>query len=190
LNKDLPAEHNGGGYLAYRATFAKPGGSLGSHVHEYGIWGRSLPAGSSGEDRPRVSFRCTACLLLLFPLSAWAASSHHSHSGRPAPEDPGYVFALATANRFLNAWQTGDLETGTVLLSDHIRHSRNPDEIEQFFSGGADRAFEITHGKGNRGRRRFPVVLVTGEGRRVHRKFFEIILVNTGKNDWAVDRLP
>jgi hypothetical protein len=143
-----------------------------------------------GRDRPRVSFRWKAFLLLLFPLSAWAAGSHHPHSGRPAPEDPGYVFALAAANRFLDAWQTENLEAGTVLLSDHVRHSRNPDEIEQFFSGGADRAFEIMHGNGNRGRCRFPVVLVTGEGRRVHRKYSEIILVNTGKNDWVVDKLP
>jgi hypothetical protein len=137
-----------------------------------------------------VSFRWTTSLLLLFPLWTWAASSHHPHSGQPAAEDPGYVLALATANRFLHAWQTGDLEAGMVLLSDHVRRSRNPDEIEQFFSGGADRAFEISHGKGNRGRCRFPVVLVTGEGRQIHRKFSEIILVNTGKNDWAVDTLP
>lgn len=176
--------------LAYGAAFAKPGGSLGSGVHECGIWSRSLPAGSSWEDRPRVSFWRTAFLLLLFPLSAWAANSHHPHSSRPALEDPSYVFALSTANRFLYAWQTGDLGAGTVLLSDHVRHSRNPDEIEQFFSSGANRAFEIMHGKGNHGRRRFPVVLITGEGRRVQRKFSEIILVNTGKNDWAVDKLP
>jgi hypothetical protein len=90
----------------------------------------------------------------------------------------------------MHAWQTGDLEGGTVLLSDHVRRSSNPDEIEQFFSGSADRAFEITHGKRNRGRFRFPVVLLTREGRRVHRKFSEIVLVNTGKNDWAVDTLP
>jgi hypothetical protein len=129
-------------------------------------------------------------MLLLFPLWAGGAGSRHPRSGQSAPEDPGYVFALATANLFLHAWQTGDLEAGTVLLSDHVRHSRNPDELEQFFSGSADRAFEITHGKGNRGRCRFPVVLLTGEGRRVHRKFSEIVLVNTGKNDWAVDKLP
>jgi len=180
----------GAACLAYGATFAKPGGRPGSHVRESGDWGRSLLAGFSWEDRPRVSFRWTASLLLLFPLGVWAASSHHPHSGHPAPEDPGYVLALATANRFLHAWQTGDLEAGMVLLSDHVRHSRNPDEIEQFFSGAADRAFEIMHGKGKPGRCRFPVVLVTGEGRRTHRKFSEIILVNTGKNDWVVDKLP
>jgi hypothetical protein len=154
-----------------------------------GSWSRSLPADSSRKDR-RVSCRWAAFVLLLFPLSAMAASSHHPHSGRPGLEDPGYVLALATANRFLHAWETGDLEAGTVLLSDHVRHSSNPDKIEQLFSGGADRAFEITRGKVNRGRCRFPVVLVTGEGRRVHRKFSQIIVVNTGKNDWAVDTLP
>jgi hypothetical protein len=167
-----------------------PRARLGSDIHECGNLGRNLSADSTWEDRCRVSYRLTAFMLLLFPLSVWAASSHHLHSGPPAAEDPDYVLALATANRFLHAWQTGDLEGGTVLLSDHVRHSRNPDEIEQFFSSGADRAFEITHGKGNRGRCRFPVVLVTGEGRRVHRKFSEIVLVNTGKNDWVVDRLP
>jgi hypothetical protein len=166
------------------------GGRLGSDVYKRGKPGRSFLAGSSWDDRRPVSFRWTAFVLLLFPLSALAASSRHPHSGQPAPEDPGYVFALATANRFMHAWQTGDLEGGTVLLSDHVRHSSNPDEIEQFFSGSADRAFEITHGKANRGRCRFPVVLLTREGRRVHRKFSEIVLVNTGKNDWAVDTLP
>jgi len=155
-----------------------------------GIWAeicRPLPITRTAG---RVTFRWTAFLLLLFSLAAWAANSHHPHSGQPAPDDPGYVFALATANRFLHAWQTGDLEGGTVLLSDHMRRSSNPDEIERFFSGSAERAFEITHGKANRGRCRFPVVLLTREGRRVHRKFSEIVLVNAGKNDWAVDTLP
>jgi hypothetical protein len=154
-----------------------------------GSWSRSQSADSSRKDR-RVSCRWAAFVLLLFPLSAMAASSHHPHSGQPGLEDPSYVLALATANRFLHAWQTGDLEGGTILLSDHVRHSRNPNDVERFFSGGAERAFEIAHGKGNRRRCRFPVVLLTGEGRRIQRKFSQIIVVNTGKNDWAVDTLP
>jgi hypothetical protein len=28
------------------------------------------------------------------------------------------------------------------------------------------------------------------EGARVRRRFSEIIVVNTGKNDWVVDKLP
>jgi hypothetical protein len=120
----------------------------------------------------------------------WAGGSHKRHSTAPTPTDPGYVFALATANRFLHAWQSGDLETGMVLLSDRIRHSQDPEKLEQFFSGDADRAFEITRGQGNRGRYRFATVLVTAAGLRVRRRYAEIIVVNTGKNDWVVDKLP
>jgi hypothetical protein len=166
------------------------GGCFGHDANEDRRWGRSLPAKFTRGERHRVSYRWTAFLLLLLPLSAWAASSHHPRAGQPALENPGYILALATANRFLHAWQSGDLEAGMVLLSDHFRHSRNPDEIENFFSGDTYRAFEIAHGKGNRGRWRFPVVLLTVEGGRVHRKFSKIVLVNTGKNDWAVDTLP
>ncbi len=105
--------------------------------------------------------------------------------------DPSYVFALGAANHFLHAWQTGDLENGTVMLSDGIRHSQNADKLEQFFSGGTERSFEIARGHGHKGRYSFPVVLVTPRGSsHVRRKFSEIILVETGKNDWAVDKLP
>ncbi len=77
-----------------------------------------------------------------------------------------------------------------VLLSDQVRHSHNPESFERFFSGDTNRAFEIARGTGNRGRYRFTVVLVTRQGTWVRRRDFEIIVVNTGKNDWAVDRLP
>jgi hypothetical protein len=140
-----------------------------------------------------VNIRLAACLFLLTvcptaPL--WAGS--HSHPAKQAdPSDPGYVFALAAANHFMHAWQTGDLEDGMVLLSDGIRHSQNADKLEQFFSNATNRAFEITRGTGHPGRYRFPVVLVTTRGSsHVTRKFSEVILVETGKNDWVVDKLP
>ena len=139
-----------------------------------------------------VKIQFAACLFLLavFPTApVWARS--HSHSAEEGPLDPGYVFALTAANHFLNAWQTGDLETGMVLLSDGLRHTQNADKVEQFFSSGKDRAFEITRGHGHQGRYSFPVVLVTPRGSsHVKRRFSEIILVETGKNDWVVDKLP
>jgi len=49
-----------------------------------------------------------------------------------------YVFALATANRFLHAWQTDDLETGMVLLSDRVRHSQDPEKFEQFWNSAPE----------------------------------------------------
>jgi hypothetical protein len=100
------------------------------------------------------------------------------------------VFALAMANRFLHAWQTDDLETGMVLLSDRVRHSQDQEKFEQFFAGSTDRAFEIARGQGNRGRYRFDVALVTATGTRVRRRASQIVVVNTGKNDWVVDTLP
>ncbi len=140
-----------------------------------------------------------ACLFLsVFPANlAWAGP--HGHPAQSSDlSDPGYVFALAAANHFLYAWQTGDLEAGMVLLSDGIRHSHNPDKIEQFFSTAnassdstsKDRAFEIARGHGHKGRYSFPVVLVTPRGSHLARKFSEVVMVETGKNDWVVDKLP
>jgi hypothetical protein len=154
-----------------------------------GVKSRSLST-SNGRANQIVKLAWTAALILLLSLPTWAGGSHKRHSTAPTPTDPDYVFALATANRFLHAWQSGDLETGMVLLSDHVRHSQDPEKFEQFFSGDADRAFEITRGQGKRGRYRFATVLVTAAGSRVRRRFSEIIVVNTGKNDWVVDKLP
>jgi hypothetical protein len=138
----------------------------------------------------KIQFAALLFLVTVFLTApVWARS--HSHSAEEGPLDPGYVLALAGANHFLHAWQTGDLETGMVLLSDALRHSQNADKVEQFFSSGKDRAFEITRGHGHQGRYSFPVVLVTPRGSsRVTRRFSEIIMVESGKNDWVVDKLP
>jgi hypothetical protein len=128
--------------------------------------------------------------ILSVSVSDGIASTRKHHASPAAITDPDYVFALATANRFLHAWQADDLETGMVLLSDRIRHSQDPEKFEQFFAGSTDRAFEIAHGQGNRGRYRFAVALVTTAGTRVRRHASEIVVVNTGKNDWVVDTLP
>jgi hypothetical protein len=136
-------------------------------------------------------------LLLLLLLDSiapgWAGS--HNHPAKPEPPaDPGYVFALAAATNFLHAWQTGDVENGMIQLSDNIRQTQNPDKLEQFFSNGTSnankRAFEITRGHGHSGLYSFPLVLVTLRGSHVTRKTTEIMMVETGKNDWVVDKLP
>lgn len=126
-------------------------------------------------------------LFLLVPIHLSASRKRAKPATLP---DPGYASALAAANHFLHAWQTGDLEAGMVLLDDRVRHSQDPEKFEEFFSGADDRAFEITHGTGHRGHYRFPIVLVTMHGNQVHRRFSEVVMVDTGKNDWAVDKLP
>ena len=128
-------------------------------------------------------------LLIVFISPSWAGS--HSHRAKQEnPTDPGYVLALAAADRFLHAWQIGDIENGMVQLSDRVRRSGNADKVEQFFSDAKDRAFEITRGNGQPGRYHFPVVLIWTQGSRITRKVSELILVETGKNDWVVDKLP
>jgi hypothetical protein len=135
-----------------------------------------------------VKILLAVCLSLL-TAPVWAGS--HSHPAKQeTPSEPGYVFALAAANHFMHAWQTGDLENGMVLLSDGIRHSQNADTLEQFFSSGTEHTFEIARGHGHQGRYIFPVILVTLRGSHVTRRSSEIIMAETGKNDWVVDKLP
>jgi hypothetical protein len=97
---------------------------------------------------------------------------------------------LDAADRFLHAWQAGDLADGMVLLSDGLRHSQNADKLEEFFSKPTERGFELSTGHGHRGRYSFPVVLVSQKETSLARRASEIIVVNIGKNDWAVDKLP
>ena len=130
-----------------------------------------------------------AVCLFLATVPLWARS--HSHPAKQEnTSDPGYVYALNAANHFLHAWQTGDVEAGMVLLSNGLRHTQTSDKLEEFFSNATNRAFEITRGHGHQGLYSFPVVLVTIRGDHVARKFSEIILVESGKNDWVVDKLP
>jgi hypothetical protein len=161
---------------------------ISSRVGTYIITGNEQGARNSPGVKIRVpAHLCILTMLLTTPV--WAGS--RSHPAKAAtPTDPGYVFALAAANHFLHAWQTGNLEDGMVLLSDSIRHSQSTDKLEQFFLDGMDRSFEIARGHGHQGQYTFPVVLLTLRGSRVIRRASEIILVETGKNDWVVDKLP
>ncbi|MGC1653740.1 MAG: hypothetical protein WA722_13060 [Candidatus Sulfotelmatobacter sp.] len=125
------------------------------------------------------------CVLLL--------SSHLAAKTRASGRDPGYVPALAAADHFLEAWQSGDLENGTALLSSHAKEAVTTEVVEKFFSESAPAAYEIERGRLlKRGRYEFPVVLVTETAKdtRARRHFSSIIVVNTGNNDWAVDKLP
>ncbi len=130
-----------------------------------------------------------AVCLFLATVPLWARS--HSHPAKQEnTSDPGYVYALTAANHFLHAWQMGDLESGMALLGDRVRRSQNADSLEEFFSNATGRAFEIERGRRHHARYSFPVVLVSTERSHVTRRSSEIILVDAGKNDWVVDKLP
>jgi hypothetical protein len=137
----------------------------------------------------RVKPAVVVILLILLPAQGWGGR-RRLPSKPAAVTAPGYVLALRVANRFLHAWESGDLETGMVLLSDRVRRTLNPESVENFFAAGEERGFEIMRGSGHVERYRFPVILVTMHGNKARRVPTEIVVVNTGKNDWAVDKLP
>ncbi|MGA9039158.1 MAG: hypothetical protein WB421_01360 [Terriglobales bacterium] len=134
-------------------------------------------------------FLCAALALTSAPLSA---KSKHSTTGLP---DREYVAALGTANHFLTAWQTQDHEAGIILLTDAAKHQVSEDRLQTFFAPGSSiqQGYEISHGKKLKpGRYVFPVTLfeIGADHKWVHPRFSQIIVVNTGKDDWAVDKLP
>ena len=125
------------------------------------------------------------CILLLQSLSG---------AKTPATAlDPGYLPALGAADRFLQAWQSGDVENGMALLTGHVKQTVTTDVLDKFFSHAHAAAYEVVHGKLlKRGRYEFPVVLVEDDENHRHprRRFSSIVIVDTGNNDWAVDKLP
>ena len=105
--------------------------------------------------------------------------------------DPVYSVALAAANRFLQAWQVQDHETAIVMLTDAARRHTSSEHLQDFFSPGPQAAYEIAHGKRlGASQYVFPVVLFGFNGAPSRPRYCKIIVVRTGKEDWAVDRLP
>jgi hypothetical protein len=134
----------------------------------------------------RLGLSMFVCIPLLMPPMSAATQSGPVF-------DSGYASALATANHFLQAWQAGDAENGMALLTSHAKEAVNRNVVERFFSNSESSAYEIDRGKLlKRGRYAFPVVLVTVPSNNSHarRRFSAIVIVNTGNNEWAVDKLP
>jgi hypothetical protein len=89
-----------------------------------------------------------------------------------------------------------------ILLTTHAKQSASTEGVERFFSDAGPSAYEISRGKLLKpGRYEFPVVLVLGgaslggaslggASKAPRRRFSSIVVVNTGHNDWAVDKLP
>ena len=136
----------------------------------------------------RFVFLVTMAAGFAFSPLTWAKKPKASASST----DASYVAALATANRFLTAWQNHDQEAGLPLVTNRAKQQSSAAEIDALFSDSAARAFEISRGHQlSRDRYLFPVLLLqTDTPARVRRKFTGILIVNTGKNDWEVDKLP
>ncbi len=107
--------------------------------------------------------------------------------------DPGYVSALATANRFLHAWQSEDHEAGLMLVSDNAKSRTSEDRFEKFFEPGGtvQRGFQLGQGtKIKAGRYSFPVKLYERSAGQSQVRTSKLLVVNSGGDEWVVDRLP
>lgn len=142
--------------------------------------------------RFRVLALCAAFLSLHLsvPSRILAASRTTQPKSTDLPAD--YASALQAADRFLQAWQSGDTENGIALLTSRAKQAATTDGIDSLFSTSTPYAYEIGHGKlVKHGRYEFPVVLL-GASKNNHsrRRFSSIIVLHSGGDDWAVDKLP
>ncbi len=79
-----------------------------------------------------------------------------------------------------------------VLLTSHAKQKITRNALEDFFSSAAPSAYEITRGRQlRRDCYEFPVVLF-GRSSKSHRarRFSTIVVLHTGNDDWAIDKLP
>jgi hypothetical protein len=152
-----------------------------------------MPLGE-GFRRMTPASRLKPLSSLMVCMSLWLLPSASTAKPRTqAALNPEYVAALSAADRFLQAWQSNDTENGVALLTSGAKNVATTDGIDRFFSNPAPSAYEIGRGKlVKQGRYEFPVVLVlsASDRSRVRRRFSTVVMVNTGSNDWAVDKLP
>lgn len=116
--------------------------------------------------------------------------------GKSSPSlEPDYIAGLATANRFLNAWQNQDEEAGLIMLTEAAKRGTSEDHLQAFFvlSPAAQRSYEIARGHRLKpGRYSFSITLLeSSPGHNgVRTRYTQIVVIRTGKDDWAVDKLP
>jgi hypothetical protein len=129
------------------------------------------------------------CIFLIF-LSLPSLAAKGKTSVAP---DPDYIYALASVNHFLQAWETRDYESGVVMLTDEAKQHISESQLDQFFGGErqSPRAFEVSHGKRlASGKYEFPVALLEGKGKNSTPRSSRIVVIREGKNEWIIDRLP
>ena len=138
---------------------------------------------------PRLA-QIVVAICLLLPVNT-SAGTRRAHT--QAVINDNYVAALATADRFLQAWQTRDQETVVLLLTNEAKHRCAEERLEAFLSSSSKSAFEI--GRGRKiapGRYAFPVTIFADQTHHAsgRPRYAQLIVAKTPNDDWAVDKLP
>jgi hypothetical protein len=125
------------------------------------------------------------------PMACWRSAQ--TRGERRAAKPVGLLlFSLLLSGCLLLSAAAQDRENGLVRLPEAAEQPVSADRPEEFFSPGADAAYEISRGrKMDRGRYVFPGTLFeAGTGHRPRPRVSPMIVVESSQNDWAVDRLP
>jgi hypothetical protein len=130
-------------------------------------------------------------LACLIPAPGFARiRTHHAQS----VPDAEYVSALAVANKFLYAWQSHDEEAGLLLLTEAVKKSSTEDKVATFFTAAPLATYEIGRGKKLKpGLYVFPLALYNSRSETEKicpMRYSQLKVVRTGKEDWAIDKLP
>jgi hypothetical protein len=95
---------------------------------------------------------------------------------------------------YIAAWQSHDEEAGVLLLTDDLKKSSSEDRFADFFSSAPVETYEIGRGKKVRaGLYIFPLALYgsnPGKQNSCRLRYSEVRVIKTGKEDWAIDKLP
>jgi hypothetical protein len=152
-----------------------------------------------GKSFVNLRVLCAARIFLPLILAAYFipeasfARIRPAHHAQSAP-DAEYVSALAVANKFLYAWQSQDEEAGLLLLTDTVKKTSTEDKVEAFFTSAPIATYEIGRGKKLKpGLYAFPLALYSsapGREKLCHPRYSLLNVVKTGKEDWAIDKLP
>jgi hypothetical protein len=140
----------------------------------------------------RLRFAVLLCTLCFMLQSSDLSAASRLVSKKAVGLTADYASALATADHFLQAWQSADPENGIALLTSRTKQATSTEAIEKFFSNSAPSAFEIGRGKLlTPGRYEFPVVMLdASRNNHSRRRSSTIIVLHSGGNDWAIDKLP
>jgi len=138
--------------------------------------------------------RVVSCLIAVaLAFFASPVASAKKHKAAPTqPTDSNYIAALATANRFLATWRDNDQAAAMPWITNRAKQQSTEEGVDKLFSGSSTRAFEISRGRLVRqGRYQFSIVLLQNDDSgHTRRRFTQLIITNTGNNDWAWINCP
>lgn len=139
----------------------------------------------------QLSKKISVSLLLLIFAALCTPLRAAGHRSPWVRVDQDYIAALAAANRFLSAWQNQDRETAILLLTDKLKQHTKEERLDAFFSPAAhtQQAYQISSGKKiGPGHYVFRVALFNSASRAAHSS--QLVVIRSGKNDWAIDKMP